>query len=109
MREFLDWYENDAERLDILATFVRIFVHYINVQYYTDYLQMNFHIHQMRGEDICSLRNKVFAYAGKNGTRANFGGHGASKSSRGFNNPDSGRLNCPMRDITEFDDEGWMA
>ncbi|KAJ3473866.1 hypothetical protein NLI96_g12782 [Meripilus lineatus] len=91
MREFLDWYENDAERLDILATF------------------MNFHIHQMRGEDICSLRNKVFAYAGKNGTRANFGGHGASKQSRGFNNPDSGRLNCPMRDITEFDDEGWMA
>ncbi|KAJ3489488.1 hypothetical protein NLI96_g2087 [Meripilus lineatus] len=92
MRTSLDWYENDPEGLNVLATF------------------MNAHIRQMRGEDISSLRNRVFAYAGRNGTHANFGGHGDSKESRrGFNNPDSGRLNCPMHDIAEFDNEGWMA
>lgn len=62
----------------------------------------------MRGKDIRSLRYRVFAYAGKNSTKANFGGHGASKDLRGFNNPDSGRLNCPMHDLHEFD-EDWEA
>ncbi|KAJ3480293.1 hypothetical protein NLI96_g8459 [Meripilus lineatus] len=85
LKSYVIRFENDPEGLGHLSTFIHNCAKAV------------------RGEDINKLKDAVHAFASVRGISVDFGGHDGSKALRGFNHPYSGRLNCPMRDIKEFD------
>ncbi|KAJ3485689.1 hypothetical protein NLI96_g4781 [Meripilus lineatus] len=103
-QDLIQTYHKIFRKLPYLKDYVTLFENDpVGLKKLTEF--MKHHANAVRNSDTNNLRYSVYAYAGRNGTLTDFGGKNASKSIRGFFHRDSGRLNCPMGDVSEFDED----